>query len=56
MAPFSWLPYLFAAFCATTSFATPARDIVKPKAVTLPYESPSDIMYADLYTLVMIPS
>lgn len=46
MAPLSWLPYLFADFYATASFATPARDIVKPRAVDLPHESLHDNIHA----------
>lgn len=53
MAPFSWLPYLFAVFYATTSAATPARDIVKPRAINLPHDGLHDNMYADRESPIM---
>lgn len=48
MDPFLWLQCLLAALYATTLAATPGRDIVKPRAITLSHASPSNDMYAHL--------
>jgi hypothetical protein len=53
MALLAWLPYLVAALYATTLAATPARNGVKLRAITLPHASINDNLYADLNNIVM---
>ena len=53
MAFFAWLPCLLAALYATTLAATPAKHVVKPRAITLPRANLKDNLYADLNNIVM---
>jgi hypothetical protein len=48
MAPFFWLHCLVAAIYATSSAVSPARDVLRPRAINLPHESLDDSMYAGL--------